>query len=250
MRSAATLGDHVNEALDDFPAIAPPPSHQVVADVLRRRIALGVYFPGRPLPSERQLAEVLGVGRATIRTAVRALSDEGLVVTKRGRWGGTTVTENGRQLRNVDRRDLRHDVTEVFEFRLLVEPSAAELAAQRGATSARRQLLALADEDPTSIAGYRAQDSRLHLGIAAMSGNRLLLSSLEAARADFFMWADAFYDTEWNPDLPLAHQSVAEHRAIVRAIVDGKPRAAKTLMREHLEAAGEKIGKIVAARRL
>jgi DNA-binding FadR family transcriptional regulator len=240
----------MNDALEDLPAIAPPPSYQVVADVLRRRIALGVYFPGKPLPSERQLAEVLGVGRATIRTAVRALSDEGLVVTKRGRWGGTTVTENGRRLRTVERRDLRRDVRDVFEFRLLVEPAAAELAAKRGTTSARRQLLGLADEDPTSIAGYRAQDSRFHLGIAAMSGNQLVLSSLETARADFFMWADAFYDTEWNPDLPLAHQSVLQHRAIARSIVDAEPEVAKALMREHLEAAGEKIEKIVAARRL
>jgi GntR family transcriptional regulator, transcriptional repressor for pyruvate dehydrogenase complex len=238
----------MNDVIDDLPAIAPPPSYQVVADVLRRRIALGVYFPGNPLPSERELAEVLGVGRATIRAAVRVLSDEGLVVTKRGRWGGTMVTEGGRRLRNIDRSDLRRDVRDVFEFRLLVEPAAAQLAARRGAPAARRQLLALADEEPTSIAGYRAQDSRFHLGIASMAANRLLLSSLEAARADFFTWADAFYDTEWNPGLPPAHLSVLQHRAIARAIVDGKTEDAKVLMREHLEAAADVFQTIVGAR--
>lgn len=239
----------MNDALHDLPPIAPLPSYQVVADVLRKRIALGVYFPGNRLPSERQLAEVLGVGRSTIRVAVRMLSDEGLVVTTHGRWGGTVVTEGGRQLRpNVDPSDLRRDVRDVFEYRLLVEPAAAELAAQRGTPAARRQLLALADEHPDTIAGYRAQDSRVHLGIAAMAGNRLLLSSLEAARADFFTWADAFYDTEWNPGLRDANRSVLQHQAIARAIADAKSDEAMTLMREHLQEAADRIESIVAAR--
>src|SRR6202008_1239 len=100
-----------------------------------------------------------------------------------------------------------------------------------------------------SIAGYRAQDSRFHLGIASMAANRLLLSSLEAARADFFTWADAFYDTEWNPRLPPAHLSVLQHRAIARAIVEGKTVEAGALMHEHLEAAAEGFPRIGGGQR-
>lgn len=232
----------------DFAAIAPPPSFQVVADVLRRRIALGVYFPGNPLPSERQLAEALGVGRSTIRAAIRILSDEGLVVTRRGRWGGTVVTEGGRGLREIASRpsDFRRDVREVFEFRLLVEPAAAAMGAERATDSELAQLIALAGLRPDTVAGYRAQDSRFHLAIAAMAGNQLVLNALEAARTEFFVWADAFFDTQWEPHLEVARTSHEQHEAIARAISARAASEAQELMRTHLLGAHEVFDRIVS----
>ena len=52
-----------------------PSSSMLVADSLRRIIALGGLSPGERLPSERQLAETLRVGRDSIRTAMRTLAD-------------------------------------------------------------------------------------------------------------------------------------------------------------------------------
>src|SRR5712672_1611298 len=51
-----------------------PTSHQVVAEILRHRIALGDFPPGSRLPTERELADVLGVGRNTVRAALRQLT--------------------------------------------------------------------------------------------------------------------------------------------------------------------------------
>src|SRR5680860_826497 len=69
--------------------VRSPSSATLVADSLRRLIALGGLSPGERLPSERQLAETLHVGRDSIRAAMRTLNDEALVETRLGRRGGT-----------------------------------------------------------------------------------------------------------------------------------------------------------------
>lgn len=60
---------------------------------LLQAIRLGVVGAGERLPSERELAERLGVSRVTLREAIRALSDAGYVESRRGRYGGTFVNE-------------------------------------------------------------------------------------------------------------------------------------------------------------
>src|ERR1700710_2235002 len=62
---------------------------------LATAIRLGVFAEGERLPSERELAERLKVGRATLRRAIGALRQAGLVDTRRGRTGGTVVLYRG-----------------------------------------------------------------------------------------------------------------------------------------------------------
>ena len=66
---------------------------EIVADSIRSMIAVGGIQPGERLPSERDLAALLGAARVTVRQAVKQLSMEGLVATTLGRSGGTTVLE-------------------------------------------------------------------------------------------------------------------------------------------------------------
>src|SRR3954451_12198955 len=72
---------------------------------LATTIRLGVYPRGSTLPPERELAERLQVSRATLREAMAALRQAGLVETTRGRGGGTVVTmkPRGPSARTADR---------------------------------------------------------------------------------------------------------------------------------------------------
>lgn len=63
----------------------PVPKYRQLADILRERIASGGLTPGEPLPSETDLEQTYGIARGTIRKAIKALRDEGLVVTTRGK---------------------------------------------------------------------------------------------------------------------------------------------------------------------
>jgi GntR family transcriptional regulator len=61
------------------------PVYVQVAQILRSRIEAGELLPDRPVPSESQLQQELGVARGTARKAIALLREQGLVVTVRGR---------------------------------------------------------------------------------------------------------------------------------------------------------------------
>src|SRR4051794_34042416 len=98
-------------------------AHEVVADRLRRSIALGEVVAGGPLPGERTRAGNLGGPAPPGGGALGVRQDEGALATRRGPAGGAFVTHRPRGL------EVTH-VVEIFEYRLAVETTAAQLAAQ------------------------------------------------------------------------------------------------------------------------
>src|SRR5215218_1814637 len=145
---------------------------------LATAIRLGVYPRGSTLPSERELATRLNVSRATLREAMAALREAGLVETTRGRGGGTVVTLKPRTptARAAARTspEKRQDWLDALNFRRIVEPGAADLAARADLSEDLRSELEKAHEDAARAsrpARHRQADSRLHLTIAALSGS-------------------------------------------------------------------------------
>ncbi|WRZ08882.1 FCD domain-containing protein [Streptomyces sp. NBC_00385] len=214
----------------------------MVTEILRKRIALGGFAPGSRLPPERELAAALGVGRNTVRQAVRHLADEGLVVTTLGRSGGTRVRPapavTGERAAVV--ADFRATIRDHMEYRTAVEPFAAGLAARRGSTVGRRALVRMLDEKVADLAAYHQVDSRFHLAIAAAAGNEVLTEAVASARTDMFVRANALWlECDWSlvypADSDLSEVFCEEHRAIALAVLAGDAEAAETRMREHLE---------------
>ena len=151
---------------------------EACVEQLARAIRLGVYPVGSTLPPERELAARLTVSRATLREAMAALRQAGLVETTRGRGGGTVVTRQARSpyARRVARITpaQRVDWLDALEFRRVVEPGAAYLAAS--ATLRDDQVAQLQEAETTvSSAGrpadHRQADSRFHLTVAALTGS-------------------------------------------------------------------------------
>src|SRR5215475_11564323 len=110
---------------------------------LAQTIRLGMLGEGDQLPPERELAERLQVSRVTLREAIAALRDAGYLETRRGRAGGTFVVyrdipdetnQNTGEAAAIAREmgDALHDA---LDFRRVVEPGAAELAATRSLTA-------------------------------------------------------------------------------------------------------------------
>jgi GntR family transcriptional repressor for pyruvate dehydrogenase complex len=225
-----------------------PSSHQAVAEAIRRWIALGTYAPGERLPSERELAEQFAVGRMTVRRAIGELASEGLVTTTRGRAGGTTVQPPTSVLHDVTLEDLLAAVRDSFEFRLAVEPAAAELAAERGGPADGRELEELVARGPQSFGEYRALDSRFHLAVARSSGNPLLFDAVTSSRTHFFGWADVIRrHTSWAELDPAERDFGAHHRAVAEAVAAGRAGDARRLMTEHLLAGEEQYLGLVRA---
>jgi DNA-binding FadR family transcriptional regulator len=200
---------------------------------LLRAIKLGVVSAGDRLPAERELAARLGVARTTLREAIHALAEAGYVASRRGRYGGTFVTQPppARPAPSPDPAALGEGLADALILRSVVETGAAEVAAQRTLTPAQRRHLSdrLAETAAADLAEYRRRDSRLHLAIAEVTGS----ASLTTAVADVRMRINELLDA--IPLLsPNLDHSNAQHDEIVAAILRGDPQAARQAMTEHL----------------
>ncbi len=210
---------------------------EACVEQLATAIRLGVYPRGTTLPSERDLSGMLAVSRATLREAMAALREAGLVETTRGRGGGTVVTlkprtPSGRAAARVT-PERRRSWLDALDFRAIVEPGAAELAASRELTDERRTELAQALADvagATRPAEHRQADSRFHLTVAALTGSPRVVEAVTSVQATLHEMLLAIPVLDAN----IAH-SDRQHAALVRAIRRGNHDRARAVMEEHCD---------------
>ncbi|QIG43153.1 FadR family transcriptional regulator [Nocardioides anomalus] len=210
---------------------------EACVEQLATAIRLGVYPRGTTLPPERLLAEHLQVSRATLREAMAALREAGLVETTRGRGGGTVVTLKPRtpSARAAARTTAarRREWLDVLDFRRIVEPGAAALAASRGLDDVRLGHLQRAHAEVVAArkpAEHRQADSRFHLTVAALAESSRLVESVTSVQATLHEMLLAIPVLEAN----IAH-SDRQHAALVKAITAGHATKARTVMEEHCD---------------
>ncbi|MEU2072880.1 FadR/GntR family transcriptional regulator [Streptomyces sp. NPDC013489] len=157
-------------------ALRPSPLVEQAAQRLREQITRGHWPVGTKLPGETTLAKELGVGRSTVREALRALAGAGLVQPRQG--AGVFVTAT-RPAEDWPTRLRAAAVTDVYEVRMLVEVEAARLAALRRTdedVAAMREALdgRRAAADGTDDAGFVDADIALHAAVVAAARNPVL----------------------------------------------------------------------------
>lgn len=214
---------------------------EACVEQLATAIRLGVYPLGSTLPGERDLAERMGVSRAALREAIAALREAGLVETRRGRGGGTVVTLKPRtpSARKAARLkpEVRADWLDSLDFRRVIEPGAAYLAAARsrdGQLGSERLdgLQAALDEvtDARKPATHRQADSRFHLTVAALSGSPRLIASVTDVQRVLNEMLLAIPVLDRNID-----HSDHQHAAVAKSIRDGRPDRARRAMEQHCD---------------
>ena len=210
---------------------------EACVEQLATAIRLGVYPRGTTLPAERELADRLHVSRATLREAMAALRQAGLVETTRGRGGGTVVTlkQHMPSARAAARTTAarRQEWLDSLDFRRIVEPGAAALAAARQHDAVRLAQLEQAHEEVAAArkpAEHRQADSRFHLTVAALTDSPRTIEAVTSVQATLHEMLLAIPVLETN----IAH-SDRQHARLVRAIVAGKPDLARRVMEEHCD---------------
>jgi GntR family transcriptional regulator, transcriptional repressor for pyruvate dehydrogenase complex len=223
-----------DDGLGQLGPIEIPPAYEVVVRYLRRGIHLGEFPPGSKLPRERDLAERLGVSRATLREALRQLKGEGYVEIHRGQRGGVFV-RGERASQDVLRRwfeDQGTDMAGVFDFRAMVESLAARRAAARADDALVDRLTDLNArmDEATEIGAFRLADLRFHMAIAEAAGAPLVRTAVEEARAALFVPFQllGFED--------MRTRSVPEHAKIIDAVRAGDGETAAAEMAGHVRA--------------
>ncbi|KUN84892.1 GntR family transcriptional regulator [Streptomyces bungoensis] len=195
-------------------------------------VRLGLVPAGERLPAERELAERLGISRVTLREVLKVLHEQGLVESRRGRYGGTFVRPRAEAggADELRRRIAEVDLEDVLRFREVLEVGAAGLCAAHGLTGERADRLgrALERTRDAPLADYRRLDTLLHLTLAELCGSPSLTAQYAAVRATVNDLLDRIPLLVRN----LEH-SQRQHTALVEAVLEGDADGAREMMREH-----------------
>jgi GntR family transcriptional repressor for pyruvate dehydrogenase complex len=200
----------------------------------------GRVRPGARLPSERKLAEALGVGRSHARQAIKSLTLFGLVDVRQG---------NGTYLKRTDSPLLPLAIewglrlgakrtTDLVEARHYLEVLVAGLAAERrdDADLAEMQRLVNIMERTTGTDEFVAADVAFHLEITRAAGNQSLIQIMQSIRALLEVWISRVVHTPGATSV-----TWAEHAAVLYAIEAGDPKAARAAMEAHMAGATSRL---------
>ncbi|MGH8571154.1 MAG: GntR family transcriptional regulator [Gammaproteobacteria bacterium] len=205
------------------PSLAESAYRQLKADILACRLLPGTLL-GAP-----QLAESLEMSRTPVHEALKALSQEGLViVAPRVGYRVTPVTVR--------------DIEEIFELRLLNEVHGAGLAARRAASadvsilrarheSAQENLGSGSSGDPAYLESLIAGNRDFHVSVAAMSGNRRLARIVEGLLDE----GQRIYFLYFRTHKPL----VDTHAPVIAALAARDPETAREAMASHIREQAE-----------
>ena len=218
----------------DFEVIRKNKVYEEVAQQIERLI-LKKLRPGDKLPSERELAELLKVSRSSIRDAIRGLELRGLVEPRQG--AGTIVREMSKEAlaspfaNALNRR--RELVSELLDFRKMLEPPLAARAAMRASLddiSEMEEILQRQGEKQVQGDAAVTEDAEFHYSIALASGNSVVLKVLDIIMDLLRDTRERSLQVEGRPQ-----KSLAGHRRILAAIRRHDAEAAKSAMRRHIE---------------
>lgn len=209
---------------------------------LRLMIGEGRWSVGGLLPPQRQLAELLGISRATLREAMSVLLTAGDIRTRENGRGVVVCDPAGRGPEATWPLASQYSLREVYQFRHVVESYAAQLAAMSHKDGDLSKLRAsLADFRAAAASGdlraYAEADFEFHRHIMAVSGNRLLIDMHK-------VFASVLLESQRMPvrrpgDL---WPAVKEHEVILEAIERCDPDGANYYMRKHIDMGGSRSG--------
>ncbi|MFI9560388.1 FadR/GntR family transcriptional regulator [Nonomuraea endophytica] len=221
-------------------ALRPSPLVEQAAQALREEIATGRWPVGTKLPGETTLAAQLGVGRSTVREALRALAGAGLVQPRQGSGVFVMATE---AQEDWPARLRRAAIGDVYEVRMLVEVQAARLAATRrteaditalrAALTTRREIAAGVSEGAEPDARFIDADIALHAAVVAAAHNPVLtdlfaefVPALRKSLIDLLGLLDVHSHERGHGD--------AAHAALVEAVAGGDAGAAGAILEQEL----------------
>jgi DNA-binding FadR family transcriptional regulator len=210
-----------------------------VAEQLREMISRGDLRPGERLPTEATLASDFGVGRTTVREALRSLAAQNFIRTAKGAGGGTFVnlptidhiSEFLSASMNLLTESRNVSLEEFLEARELLEVPAARLAARRSNAEDLERLRATITESPLELdkVAQLGFSERFHTVLVEASGNALLHV---AAQPIFTVLQTNLARTSLGPDF--LNMINHDHEKIIDAIAKGDSDAAAAEMQQHL----------------
>ncbi|CAB4849899.1 unannotated protein [freshwater metagenome] len=230
--------------MEDLGLVKVPKASDVLANRLRKQILESDMPEGTALPVERELAASVGLGRQTVRDALRVLEIEGLVVTRPGRAGGSFVR---RPDTSTFQRSLQSLVTgrgirfrSLLEAREGLEPTAARLAALHRTDAdlaALEETAARMADSTQDIDQFLQANVDWHVAVGAASHNEIVEAIVNSLSLVILRSTDV---KEFNSEITMA-DTIKAHDRILAAIRAGDGDKAALAMSRHVHTYRELI---------
>jgi DNA-binding FadR family transcriptional regulator len=212
-------------------AVEPKRLYRQIADQIAGLIAKGEFPNGSRLPAERELASKLGVSRASVREAIISLEIAGLVEVR----VGTGIFVKARTASGSGAKDAGPGPFELLNARKLIEGEIAALAAKHATAPDIDGLRASVERMDANVDDFAIRedaDRDFHLRIAKATRNgslELVVEGMWEQRAELWGRMQQHFHTR-----DLAHATVRDHSAIVKAIAAHDPDGARAAMHRHM----------------
>jgi DNA-binding FadR family transcriptional regulator len=227
--------------VDSFRPVSPRRAFEEILDQLEEAIVGGRLAAGDHLPSERDLAGQFQVSRTSVREALRVLEALGIVRVQRGAdHGATLLQEPGNAFAYLLKLylSLRHvSIESIIDFLILISCWAADSAA-RGAGGPKvleelEEIVEAMNNPDLDQLAFQELDNAFHSAVVRASGNELASLVIEGCSDALrrLILAAIEETDEWDA---MREGLAQEHAEILRALTDGDPERADTLMRRHL----------------
>jgi DNA-binding FadR family transcriptional regulator len=225
-----------------FQSAKPTKIFQDVVAQIEEAILSGRLQIGETLPSERELKETFHISRGTLREALRVLEQKGLIEIRLGVGGGSVVksVETDRVSESIGLliRSQKVSLNHLAEFREELEGIIAALAAERRTPEDIAHLNALVEEagefveaGPGRRDEFLEADKRIHLAVAAATGNPLHVGVLASIHDNIHRYYDRFLSMDGSE----LDQNYRDLCGLVAAVARGSAVDARRRAQEHVE---------------
>lgn len=227
-------------AIAKFEQVTRIRAYEAVVSQVEERILKGELRPGDRLPSERELCTQMGVSRPTVREAMRALENAGMVALRPNDPAGGAIVrmpdgaDFGRSLLSLVRFS-QMSLADLIGFRMLIETAACYLAADADNPGQVDAIIEAHEAVERALDGtdaeFVAADIEFHVAIARASGNRMLELCTNAVKSAM---GSLIGDTMVRTQGAVKREFIRRHQLIVEAIKAGSAQGAAERAREDI----------------
>ncbi len=223
----------------EFHKVRPTKASTEVAQQLLRAIKEGVFPVETKLPSEAELAQMMGVSRPTVREALSALAAVGLIEARPGIGNFVKSPTESMAFEALFLLESEASCLDIMEARTILEPGVAELAAKKRAQEQVDLLFAICQElerlaSPARFDEYFTADKRFHLALVQATGNSLLAAAMTPLinTMDQRIYRE-FTREYYLKDLAGITEVAALHRRVAEAVAKKDGPQARDAMHAH-----------------
>ncbi|MDX9784293.1 MAG: FadR/GntR family transcriptional regulator [Spirochaetia bacterium] len=206
-----------------------------IIEYLKDQIFKQKLKPGQQLPSEENLALQLGVGRGTVREALRVLVYLGLIERRNKSTYVSAIASSSHIMEGfLDRIHKHRDVEKIIEVRRIIEPEAVALAAENATPEELEiiaQHLAKMEESADNYKEFIIHDEDFHRAIFSACGNHILMEINSTIQ--HYMHQNQELVVKLRPGI-IPH-SLDYHRKILKGVKEGKAEEVRKIMKDHID---------------